>query len=114
MVQHSLIAMLELHFGGKLTLEEIVNKMCHAPAKLFKIEKRGFLEPGYYADVVLVDLKKPFTVTKESLFYKCKWSPFDGQIFQSTVTHTFVNGNLIFENGTIHEIANGVALTFDR
>jgi len=114
MVQHSLIAMLELHFGGKLTLEDIVNKMCHAPAKLFKIEKRGFLEPGYYADIALIDLKRPFTVTKDSLFYKCKWSPFDGQSFQSSVTHTFVNGNLIFENGTIHEIANGLPLTFNR
>ncbi|MFA6404309.1 MAG: dihydroorotase [Salinivirgaceae bacterium] len=114
MVQHSLIAMLELHFGGKLTLEDIVNKMCHAPAKLFKIDKRGFLRPGYYADIALVDLKKHNTVTNESILYKCKWSPFEGQTFQSTVTHTFVNGNLIFENGTIHEIANGKPLEFNR
>jgi dihydroorotase len=114
MVQHSLVAMLELHFSGKLTLEDIVTKMSHAPAKLFKIDRRGFLQPGYYADIVLIDLKRSETVTQESVLYKCKWSPFEGQTFQSTVTHTFVNGNLVYENGILHEIAKGKALVFNR
>lgn len=114
LVQHSLLVMLELFHQGKIKLEEVVEKMCHAPAKLFKIEKRGFIKPGYYADLVLVDLNRPNTVTKETLLYKCQWSPFEGMTFQSTVTHTFVNGKLIYDQGLFHEEFRGTPLTFLR
>ena len=114
MVQHSLQAMLEFYHKGLLTLETIVDKMCHAPADLFKIEKRGYIREGYWADLVLVDLHNSYKVQKNNILYKCGWSPLEGQTFQSTITHTFVNGDLVYENGTIHQNNNARALKFNR
>jgi dihydroorotase len=114
LVQHSLIAMIEMYKQGKLLLEDVVLKMCHAPARLFKINKRGFIREGYFADLVLVDLNESFTVSAENILYKCKWSPFEGTTFNSKVTHTFVNGKLVYHNGIINDQVHGMALTFDR
>jgi dihydroorotase len=114
MVQHSLVAMLEMVKQGKLTLDDVVLKMCHAPATLYKIEKRGFLREGYFADIVLFDLNQEFTVSPENILYKCKWSPFEGTTFHSKVSHTFVNGKLVFDNGQIDETNRGMSLTFMR
>jgi dihydroorotase len=114
MVQHSLLLMLELYHQGYITLEEIVRKMCHAPADLFQIDKRGYLIPGYKADLVLVDLEKQHLVTNESLLYKCKWSPVEGLTFNSTIAQTFVNGKMVYNNGIFDETAKGEALKFNR
>lgn len=114
LVQHSLVIMLENFRNGKISLEKIVEKMCHNPAILFQIEKRGFIREGYKADLVLVDLKENFTVSKENILYKCGWSPLEGTEFHSKVTHTFVNGHLIFENGKVSEEKFGERLLFDR
>jgi dihydroorotase len=113
-VQHSLVAMLEMYHQKKITLETIVNKMCHAPAKCFNINKRGFIRAGYFADLVLVDLNSPWIVNKTNILSKCNWSPFEGDRFYSCVTHTFVNGNLVFENGKLNEKAKGMRLQFNR
>ena len=114
LVQHSLIAMLELYHKGIFTLNEIVNKMCHTPADIFKIENRGYIREGYWADLVLVDLNSPWTVSNDNILYKCNWSPFEGQQFKSKVTHTIINGNLIYENGLFNETVKGMPLTFER
>ncbi|UGU18020.1 dihydroorotase [Sinomicrobium kalidii] len=114
LVQHAMTAMLDAYHNGKISLEKIVEKMCHNPAILFQIKKRGFLREGYFADLVLADLGKPTTVTRESLLYKCGWSPFEGTTFQSGITHTFVNGNLAYHNGTFHELRRVKRLEFDR
>lgn len=114
LVQHALPAMLQKHQEGKITLEKMVEKMCHNPATLFKIQNRGFIREGYYADLVLVNLNQSFTVSKENILYKCGWSPFEGQEFNSTISHTFVNGNLIFENGIFNETTKGKRLLFER
>jgi dihydroorotase len=114
LVQHSLVVMLELFHKGNISLEKVVEKMCHAPAGVFKIDKRGFLRPGYYADVVIVDLNKSWTVSKENILYKCGWSPFEGVPFGSMVTHTFVNGRLVYQNGRIESIGKGMRLLFNR
>ena len=114
MVQHSLVAMLELHYRKKISLEKIVQKMSHHVAELFKIEKRGFIREGYYADLVLTDLNSEWEVNKRNLLYKCGWSPMEGQVFHSQVTHTFVNGNLIFENGNFNETIKGKRLMFEH
>jgi len=114
LVQHSLIAMLELYHKGIFTLNEIVNKMCHTPADIFKIENRGYIREGYWADLVLVDLNSPWTVSNDNILYKCNWSPFEGQQFKSKVTHTVINGNLIYENGLFNETVKGMPLTFER
>ena len=114
LVQHGLISMLEAVKQGKIGLPKVIEKMCHNPAKIFKIEKRGFLRVGYYADIVIVDLKKSQLVEKENILYKCGWSPFEGTTFSSTVTHTFVNGNLIYENGGFNESIKGQRLKFER
>jgi len=114
LVQHSLLAMLELYKLGKIELAAVVEKMCHAPAKLFKVNKRGYLKEGFFADIALVDLNKVQTVSSENILYKCKWSPFEGQKFSATITHTFVNGNLVFENGLFNDVKKGMALTFNR
>ncbi|MDP2424327.1 MAG: dihydroorotase [Bacteroidales bacterium] len=113
LVQHALPAMLEFFHQGKINLEKIVEKMCHAPAICFRVKNRGFIRPGYFADLVLVDLNSPQMVQKENLLYKCGWSPFEGQIFHSRITHTFVNGNLVYENGNFFE-NKGMRLEFDR
>jgi dihydroorotase len=114
LVQHALNAMLEFYKQGKLSLEMIVQKMSHNVAELFEIDRRGFIREGFYADLVLVDLNKNYTVTKDNLLYKCKWSPFEGQTFHSVVTHTIVNGRIVFENGSFNESEKGMRLAFNR
>ncbi|MGE6398000.1 dihydroorotase [Chryseobacterium scophthalmum] len=113
LVQHSLVVMLENYKNGKISLERIVEKMAHNPAILFRIEKRGFIKVGYKADLVLVDLNEKWTVEKENILYKCGWSPLEGMSFQSKVTHTFVNGNLVYENGKVNEEKFGERLLFE-
>ncbi len=112
MVQHSLYIMLELYKQGLISLEKIAEKMCHNVAILYGIEKRGFIREGYFADLTLVDLNSPWTVGKENILYKCGWSPLEGETFQSKVTHTFVNGNLVYENGNFSEFIPGQRLEF--
>ena len=114
LVQHSLQVMLEYYRNGKISLEKIVEKMCHNPAILFEIEKRGFIKEGYKADLVLVDLNKKYTVSKENILYKCGWSPLENEIFHSEITHTFVNGFLAFENGKVSSEKHGERLLFER
>ena len=113
-VQHSLVAMLELYHQKKITLEKIVEKMSHYPAICFKIENRGYIREGYWADMVLVDLNAPWKVDKSNILAKCKWSPFEGNTFHSKVTHTIVSGHLAYVNGTINEGHLGMRLLFDR
>lgn len=114
LVQHSLQLMMENFHNGKISLEKLVEKMCHNPAILFQVEKRGFIRETYKADLVLVDLNETYTVAKENLLYKCGWSPLEGTTFHSKITHTFVNGNLAFENGKVAEKKHGERLLFDR
>ena len=114
LVQHALPAMLEMYHEEKISLEKIVEKMCHNPAILFNVEKRGFIRPGYHADLVVVDLNNPWTVTKENILYKCKWSPFEGSTFKSRISHTFVNGKLAYKNFKVYDERHGQRLTFDR
>lgn len=113
LVQHSLVAMLEFYHQGKISLEKIVEKMSHHPAILFQIDRRGYVREGYYADLVLVDLHKPWTVAKENILAKCGWSPLEGQTFQSSVEKTWVSGRLAYDGGII-EGAPGMRLLFDR
>ena len=112
MVQHSLNIMLELYKQGLISLEKIAEKMCHNVASLYRIEKRGFIREGYFADLTIVDLNAPWTVSKENILYKCGWSPLEGMQFQTQVTHTIVNGNLIYNNGQFNETVKGYALLF--
>ncbi len=114
LVQHTLLAMLEFYKNGKITLEKVVEKMCHNPAICFQIEDRGFVKEGFFADLVLVDLEKSWEVTKENILYKCGWSPFEGQNFHSTITHTFVNGHIAYEYGSFDESTKGQRLKFNR
>ena len=114
LVQHALVAMLELYHQGKIRLEKIVEKMCHAPAICFQVENRGFIREGYAADLVLVEIDNPWEVNKDNILYKCAWSPFEGNTFRSRVTHTWVNGHLAYQNGTFDESQKGHRLTFDR
>ena len=114
MVQHSLIAMLEFYHEGKLTLERIVQKMCHSVADCFKINERGYIKEGYFADLVLVNLNDPWMVESSNILYKCKWSPFDKQVFQSKVKYTFVNGHLAYDKGFFDESKKGQRLLFSR
>ncbi len=114
LVQHALPAMLENYHNGKISLEKMVEKMCHNPAKLFQLKKRGFLREGYFADLVAADLNNPWKVAKENIVYKCGWSPFEGETFRSKITHTFVNGHLAYEQGSFSELKNAKRLTFDR
>ncbi len=114
MIQHSLVAMLEFYRKGKISLEKIVQKMSHNVAEMFSIEKRGFIREGYFADLVLVDLNSEWIVEKSNLLYKCGWSPMEGETFHSKVTHTFVNGNLVYENGKFDESARGKRILFER
>ena len=111
MVQHSLNIMLEFYKQGLISLEKIAEKMCHNPAILYHIEKRGFIRKGYFADLTLVDLNTSWTVSKENLLYKCGWSPVEGTTFHSSITQTFVNGNLAYNNGRFNENTRGMALT---
>lgn len=114
LVQHALPAMLEFYKQGKISLERIAEKMSHAVADCFQIEKRGYIREGYFADLVLVDLEKPWTVAKENILYKCGWSIFEGQQFSSGITHTFVTGHLAYQNGKFDESQKGKRMTFDR
>jgi len=114
LVQHALVAMLEFYHQGKVSLEWIVNKMCHAPADCFQVKERGFIREGYYADLVVVDIDKSWTVNKDNILYDCGWSPFEGVKFKSTVSKTFVSGNLVYDNGTFDESTRGMRLEFDR
>jgi dihydroorotase len=114
LVQHSLPAMLELFHRGSVSLDWIVTKMCHNPARLFSIERRGFIREGYFADLVLVDLNAPWTVDKSNILAKCGWSPFEGTTFRSRITHTFVSGHLAYANGAFNESQQGMRLTFNR
>ncbi len=113
LVQHSLSVMLENFRSGKISIEKIVEKMCHNPAILFRIEKRGFIREGYKADLVLVDDQSEWTVAKDNLLYKCGWSPLEGMKLHSKVTHTFVNGNLAYENGEVKTEKFGERLLFE-
>ncbi|MGO4913740.1 dihydroorotase [Leeuwenhoekiella sp. W20_SRS_FM14] len=114
LVQHALPAMLEMYHEEKISLEKIVEKMCHNPAILFEVEKRGFIKPGYFADLVMVDLYNPWTVTTDNILYKCKWSPFEGSTFKSRITHTFVNGRLAYKNFKVYDDKFAKRLTFNR
>ncbi|RLD25153.1 MAG: dihydroorotase [Bacteroidetes bacterium] len=114
LVQHGLVAMMELVKQGKISIEKVVEKMCHNPAVLFSVKDRGYIREGYYADLVLVDANAPWTVDKYNVLAKCGWSPFEGQEFSARVTHTMVNGNLVYESGSIIEGSLGARLLFDR
>jgi len=114
LVQHSLVAMFEAHHQGKISIEKIVEKMCHNPAKIFKIEKRGFIKEGYYADLVIINSGLPWSVKKENILAKCGWSPFEGYTFKSRITHTFVNGKLVYTGFKVKDIRAGQRLLFDR
>ncbi|MBS1936959.1 MAG: dihydroorotase [Bacteroidetes bacterium] len=114
LVQHALPAMLELMHQGVFTVEEVAEKMCHAPARLFQVKDRGFIREGQYADMVLVDLDAPWTVDKKNLLYKCGWSPFEGQTFRSRVLRTWVNGNLAYADGQVDRSIRGMRALFDR
>ncbi len=112
LVQHSLVAMLEFFHQGKITLEQIVQKMSHNPAILFRIEERGFIREGYFADLVLVNLNSPWMVEKKNILAKCSWSPFEGTTFQSGVSHTWISGHLGYEKGIVMEGPSGKRLSF--
>ena len=112
LVQHSLVAMLEKSQEEKISIERVVEKMSHAVADLFRIEKRGYIREGYWADLVLVNLNSPWTVSKENIYAKCGWSPFEGTTFCSQVEKTFVNGNLVFDKGIFNEAQKGTRLLF--
>jgi len=114
LVQHSLPAMLDFYKTDRMTIEKVVEKMCHAPAICFQVEKRGFIREGYWADLVLVDPEGQTPVEKSNLLYKCGWSPFEGHTFKTKVTHTFVNGNLVYNEGKFDERVKGQRLLFDR
>ncbi|WP_282134571.1 dihydroorotase [Seonamhaeicola maritimus] len=114
LVQHALPAILEMYHKGKISIEKIVEKMCHNPAILFEVDRRGYVKEGYFADLVLVDLNNPWTVTKENTLYKCGWSPFEGATFKSRITHTFINGNLAYQNSKFSDVKYAKRLTFNR
>ena len=114
LVQHYMQALLDLNKQGVFSLEKIAEKTAEAPARLFKIKERCFIREGYYADCVIIDANTPYTVSKNNILYKCGWSPFDGHNFSSTIEKTFVNGNLVFENGALIEGTNGARLEFNR
>jgi dihydroorotase len=114
LVQHPLLLMLEFYHQGRITLPKLVEKMCHAPATLFNVERRGYLREGYWADLVLVDLGQPTTVSRENIHYKCGWSPLEGTTFRSAVTHTVVSGHLAYAEGRFDESETGKRLRFNR
>ena len=114
LVQHALPAMLAFVKHEKISIEKVVEKMCHNPAICFKVENRGFIREGYFADLVLVNLDKPWEVNKNNILYKCGWSPFEGETFNAQITHTFVNGHIAYEYGDFDETQRGMRLTFDR
>jgi len=114
LVQHAVVAMFETFHQGKISVEKIVEKMCHNPAKIFKIEKRGFVKEGFYADLAIVNAGLPWNVKKENILAKCGWSPFEGYNFKSRITHTFVNGELVYQNFKVKDKKVGKRLLFER
>lgn len=114
LVQHALPVMLAFVNQGKISVEKVVEKMCHNPAICFQVKNRGFIREGYFADLVLVDMNKPWVVNKDNILYKCGWSPFEGETFNAQITHTFVNGHIAYEYGGFDETSKGMRLTFDR
>lgn len=114
LVQHALPAILEMYHKNKISIEKIVEKMCHNPAILFQVKQRGFIRKGYFADLVIVDLNAPWTVKKDNILYQCGWSPFEGSTFKSRITHTILNGNLIYENFKFKKEKVAKRLTFNR
>jgi dihydroorotase len=114
LVQHSLVAAMELVKDGKMSIEKLVEKMCHNPSILFNIEDRGFIREGYFADLVIVDPDSSWQVDRSNILYKCGWSPFEGTEFSSMVTNTFISGRMAYENGRIIEGDSGMRLTFNR
>lgn len=114
LVQHALVALFEMYHRGRISLEKIVEKTAHNPAILFQIKDRGYIREGYKADLVLVDLNAPWSVKKENIFYKCGWSPFEGTTFKSRITHTFVNGDLVYENFKFNKKGKAERLAFNR
>jgi dihydroorotase len=114
LVQHSLLLMLHYVKEGLISIEKVVEKMSHAVAECFQVANRGYIREGYFADLVMVDMNKPYTVSKENILYKCGWSPLEGTSFPATITHTFVNGNLVYGNGIWDESYKGDRLTFNR
>jgi dihydroorotase len=120
LVQHSLPAMLDFYEEGKISIERVVEKMCHAPAECFRVDRRGYIREGYWADLAIVDTDQPWKVDPSNILYKCGWSPFEGHTFYSKITHTFVNGNLVYEanpqllEGHFNEAARGMRLNFNR
>ncbi|MGN6477130.1 MAG: dihydroorotase [Flavipsychrobacter sp.] len=114
LVQHSLLLMLQYVKEGKISIEKVVEKMCHTPAICFQVAERGYVREGYYADLVLVDMNKPTTVTKENILYKCGWSPFEGHSFPSSIKYTLVNGHVAYENGKIDDTVKGKRILYNR
>ena len=114
LVQHALPAMLELHHQGKISLEKLVEKMCHNVAEIYRIKDRGYIREGHYADLVLVDLNNPWKVKTENILYKCGWSPFENQTFRSGIVKTFINGHLVFDNGAFDETKKGMRMKFSK
>ncbi len=114
LVQHPLLLMLYYYKQGRISLEKIAEKMSHAVADCFQIKERGYIREGYYADLVMVDLNLATMVTKENILHKCGWSPLENFTFPASVTHTFVNGSLVFENGILNESQKGMRLIFER
>ncbi|WP_035672448.1 dihydroorotase [Flavobacterium sp. 83] len=114
LVQHALPVMLELYHKDKISLEKIVEKMCHNVAEIYRLKERGYIREGYYADLILVDLNNLWVVSTKNILYKCKWSPFENQSFQSSILKTFVNGKLVFDNGVFNESSYGKRLKFEK
>jgi dihydroorotase len=114
LVQHSLQLMLHYVQQGKISLEKLVEKMSHAVARCYQVKERGFIREGYHADLVLVNMQQPYTISKENILYKCGWSPMAGFTLPATITHTFVNGHLVYGNGVFDESVYGQRLLFDR
>ena len=113
LVQHSLVAMLEMYHQEIFSLQKIADKMCHSPANVFNVKNRGYIRSGYWADMVLIDLNNQWKVTTGNILYKCKWSPFEGTTFKSKVITTFVNGIPVYDKGIFNEQIKGKALEFD-
>jgi dihydroorotase len=114
LIQHSLQLMLQYVQDGKISIEKVVEKMSHAVATCFNIKERGFIREGYFADLVLVNTNSPYTITKENILYKCGWSPLENTTFNSSITHTFINGHLVYGNGRFDESKQGMRLQFTR
>ncbi|MFM8243476.1 MAG: dihydroorotase [Crocinitomicaceae bacterium] len=114
LVQYALLAMLEKVKEGKISIEKVVEKMCHAPAELFQVSQRGFIREGYFADLVLVNPSRSITVSKEQILSKCKWSPFEGYTFSNSIDTTFVNGEVVYKQGKLIDNSSGCRLSFDR